>query len=204
MRSSLVNRPQTFVLKGGPQSGKTTIMRAIEAEFGDTIITVPETATALLTHLWPQIEREAAHHDAWVQTLQSGIFHTQLALEELAQIRGLSEGVAMIAFDRGVFDNAGYLGISGAQLAARFDRSLEELMSHYDLVIHLDTLAVTQPESFGSASNLARYETAEEAVSVDEKIWQAYADHPNQVRVAAKADFSEKRDTVIELVRGLL
>ncbi len=171
---------KSFVLKGGPQSGKSTILRELERVLGDQIIVVPEVATVLLTHLWPKRELVGLKNDMWMQTLQHGIFHTQQGLERLARSRAQAGGQKLIGHDRGVFDNAGYL------------------------VIHLDTLAKLHPEQFGSETNEARYETPEEAIQVDEQIWCAYEEHPHQVRISACDDFAAKTQQVVDLVQALL
>jgi predicted ATPase len=195
---------KTFVLTGGPQSGKTSIMRAIREHFGDRVMIIPEVATALIRELWPAVDPTAEHHTVWVKSLQRGIFHTQLGLEEIARARTLAEQIPLIGQDRGVFDNAAYLQISADELATQFGESKSQLMRSYDLVIHLDTLASISPESFGSATNAARYETAEEAIAVDRRLWKAYADHPNHIRVAASDRLTDKQQHVIELVAMLL
>lgn len=195
---------KSFVLKGGPQSGKSTILRELERVLGDQIIVVPEVATVLLTHLWPKRELVGLKNDMWMQTLQHGIFHTQQGLERLARSRAQAGGQKLIGHDRGVFDNAGYLGITGRELAAMFGADFDELISMYDLVIHLDTLAKLHPEQFGSETNEARYETPEEAIQVDEQIWCAYEEHPHQVRISACDDFAAKTKQVVDLVQALL
>lgn len=195
---------KTFVLKGGPQSGKSTILRELERVFGAQIIVVPEVATVLLTHLWPKRDLVELQNNAWMETLQHGIYHTQLGLERLARSRAEVGGQALIGHDRGVFDNAGYLGISGRELADLFGADFDELMGMYDLVIHLDTLAKLHPEQFGSETNEARYESPEEAITVDDQIWRAYEEHPRQVRIPACDDFAAKTQQVIDLVQALL
>ena len=197
-------RTKSFVLKGGPQSGKSTILRELERVFGEQIIVVPEVATVLLTHLWPKRDLAGLKNDTWMHTLQHGIYHTQLGLGRLAKERAEVSGCSLIGYDRGVFDNAGYLGISGRELAAMFGADFDELMGMYDLVIHLDTLARLHPENFGSETNEARYETPEEAIAVDEQIWRAYEEHPHHVRIVACDDFDAKTQQVVDLVRELL
>ncbi|MCC7543573.1 ATP-binding protein [bacterium] len=197
-------KTKTFVLKGGPQSGKSTILKRIEQVYGDRIIVVPEVATVLLTHLWPKRDLVDLQTGAWMDTLQHSIFHTQQGLERLARVRAQTGGQVLIGHDRGVFDNAGYLGITGRELARMFGANFDELMGMYDLVIHLDTLAKLYPEQFGSETNEARYETVDEAIAVDERIWQAYAEHPHQVRIAATDDFEAKVAEVMRYIDGLL
>jgi dephospho-CoA kinase len=42
-----------IVLTGGPCAGKTSCLRAIRAEFGEQVVTVPEVATLLLNNGFP-------------------------------------------------------------------------------------------------------------------------------------------------------
>ena len=197
-------QPKKFVLKGGPQSGKTTLFRTIKRHFGEEVLFFPEVASVLLGDLWPKIERDADYHKIWLSTLQRGIFHSQRGLEELALSMATTKGIPLIGHDRGVFDSAGYLGVSGRELASIFDESFEEMMSRYDLVIHLDTIATLHPKDFGNATNAARYESAEEAIAVDERIWHAYDGHPHHIRIPACEDFETKQTQVLSLITGLL
>lgn len=198
-----MNQPRSFVLNGGPQSGKSTLFRLLEEALGRQLLYYPEVASVLLGDLWPTVNREASYHPAWVRTLQRGIFHTQRGLEELAQAVAAADNIPLIGHDRGVFDNAGYLGVTGRELAKYFGESFDGLMSNYDLVIHLDTLATIDPGAFGNDTNATRYETPEEAVLLDERIWNAYEGHPHHVRIPATDDFSEKIATVFELITAL-
>lgn len=195
---------KTFVLTGGPQSGKTSVMRALDDHFGDSLVCIPEVATPLIRELWPEIQPAAPSHELWVDTLQRGIFHTQLGLEEIAQACANSENRALIGQDRGAFDGAAYLRISPRELAERFGESYSSLMGRYDLVIHLETQARIQPTSFGANTNTARFEHVNDAIGLDERLWQAWADHPHHVRVGATSDFAAKQSEVIGHVTSLL
>lgn len=195
---------KTFVLTGGPQSGKTSVMRALQHHFGDSLICIPEVATPLIRELWPTADPASDSHALWVDTLQRGIFHTQLGLEEIAQARAIAENRNLIGQDRGAFDSAAYLQISPRELAQRFGESYSNLMSRYDMVIHLETQARIQPTSFGASTNTARFEHVDDAVDLDERLWQVWADHPHHVRVDATSDFTAKKSEVIRLVTNLL
>lgn len=193
-----------FVLTGGPQSGKTSAMRALQTHFGTKLLCLPEVATPLIRELWPEAQPNSANHDVWVKSLQRGIFHTQLGLEEIARARAASENYQLIGQDRGVFDNAAYLRITGRELADQFGESYSHLMSQYHLVIHLETQARSAPASFGSATNSARFETAEAALELDDRLWEAWCDHPHHVHVPAGEDMATKIESVLNLVEQLL
>lgn len=197
-------KAKTFVLTGGPQSGKTSVMRALQDHFGDSLVCVPEVATPLISALWPEVRPDSPSHEVWVDTLQRGIFHTQLGLEEITQARATAEHRDLIGQDRGVFDGAAYLQIDPRELADRFGESYSNLMSRYDLVIHLETQARMSPDSFGSETNSARFETSAMAIEIDELLWLSWADHPHHVRVKASSDFVKKQSDVIDLVASLL
>lgn len=195
--------PRRFVLKGGPQSGKTSLFARIKQEFGDQVLFFPEVASILLAQLWPAANLDLVYHQDWRRTLQRGVFHTQRGLEEFAYAQACAESIPLIGHDRGVFDNAGYLRISGRELAEYFGEDFDSLMANYDIVIHLDTIATLHPEQFGSDTNAARYETSEEAIALDERIWQAYIEHPKHIRIPATEDFDAKCALVMELLRSL-
>ncbi len=198
-----MNQPKTFVLTGGPQSGKSTIFQLIQYLFPGAVLVYPEVATILLGHLWPTVNPTAPYHATWVKSLQRGVLNTQLGLEELAHAVANHEGQELIGYDRGVLDNAAYLGETGRSFARLMNESWSDFIGRYDMVVHLETIARVHPEEFGSATNETRYETATQAVKLDELIWQAYDGHPNHIRIPATNDFDTKCNHVLELIAEL-
>ena len=54
----------------------------------------------------------------------------------------------------------------------------------YDAVIHLVTAANGAPEFYTSENNVARYETVEMAVDVDNNLQKSWTGHPHHIVIA--------------------
>jgi predicted ATPase len=177
-----------IVLTGGPGAGKTAILELIRLFFCPHLLRLPEAAGILFKGGFPRdgtiMRRQAA---------QRAIFHVQRELEFSA-----SEGNhAIILCDRGTVDGAAYWRGDGDLWSAVGTTRGAEL-SRYDAVIHLRTPGATNGYDH---SNPLRIETAEEALSVDEHIAEAWAGHPRLWTVEATTDFLTKAAQTINLLR---
>src|SRR5690242_13509867 len=101
---------QKLVLTGGPCAGKTSCLLALKARFGGDILTVPESATLLLSGGVPPPghERIRCPMDEWVRAFQGAILATQQGIEDSFERVARDCGVRLIVCDRGVLDGAAY------------------------------------------------------------------------------------------------
>ena len=183
-----------IVLTGGPAAGKTTLISRILKEFksedGWKVITIPETATELISGFgfgpFPNCMS--------MEDFQFFVIEDQLHKERLAlrAAQTVPEEKVLIVYDRAVLDDKAY--ISDEQFAvtlAHFGRTEAELLRGYDAVLHLVTCAKGAEYAF-NYGNAARYESIEEARDLDDRTLRAWQGHPNLHVVDNSGTFEDK------------
>lgn len=159
----------SFVLTGGPCSGKTTGLSIIEQELksrGYYVLIIPETATELIsTGIRP------FGNSLDLLTFQKILFKKQLNKEKLYQevAKLIPSDKIVILHDRGLIDNKSYITNEQFQkLLSLFSMNEVEARDRYDAVFHLVTAANGAEEFYTLANNAARTETIEEARRLDQ------------------------------------
>ncbi len=188
-----------IVLTGGPCAGKTKIFNRLKEEFSESMVFIPEVATMIMENGYKM--EGSSPSDEWVHKFQSAIFLNQMRVEEEARKEAEARGLSVILCDRGAADGFGYTPGGGEVFCKINDVDPKEVISRYDMVLHLESRAIGDPDSYGNKSNVHRREGAEEAIAVDEAIWSAWKDHPNHIRVHFEGTIDEKYIKVSKLIR---
>lgn len=159
----------SFVLTGGPCSGKTTGLSTIEQELssrGYYVLIVPETATELIsTGIRP------FGNSLDLLTFQKILFEKQLFKETLYQevANLIPSDKIVIVHDRGLIDNKSYITKEQfEELLSFFSMNEVEARDRYDAVFHLVTAANGAEEFYTLANNAARTESPQDARKLDE------------------------------------
>lgn len=172
-----------IAVTGGPGAGKTTIWRSVADAHKERIVAVPEVATLLLTHVFPQPRNELERH-----ALQRSIFSVQKDLEALYESRSNADQVLLC--DRGTPDGAGYWPTGPDAFFAAMEAQWENELARYDAVIFLETAAA------GGLSiadgNAVRVEDHAAAVAIDRNIHAVWSRHPRFHHITHERDFSMK------------
>jgi len=198
-----------IVLTGGPCAGKTTVLSEIEKHFHDNgykVFVVHESATELISGgITP-------HNDGLgMNKFQKLIFRYQYQKEELynrAVIETREENVVVI-YDRGLLDNKAYISdIEFVEILNEFSLELgnvfteDDILSRYDMVIHLVTSAGNR--GYSLANNKARYEDEEQAILLDRRTMSCWLNHGNLHIVDSTENFEDKINVVLGLVDNCL
>ena len=195
-----------IVVTGGPCGGKTTALDELSKllrSYGYTVYVVSEVATELISDgIRPFGDNKLSVYD-----FQSLIVDSQIAKEKIrreAALKCPNDNVAIL-YDRGVHDNKAYLSNPDfLEVISKRGYSEPELLSRYDLVIHMMTAAIGKEEYYTLENNNARTETVEEARASDKKTMEAWKDHPNLKIVSNDTLFNEKVERVKNIIRGYL
>lgn len=188
---SAAHAPKRIVLTGGPGAGKTAVLELVRQYFCQHVIVLPESAGILFGGGFPR--GIAADERACAQR---AIFHVQRELETWAWAH---DGSAIVLCDRGTVDGAAYWPGPGT-LWSSVGTTREDEMRRYDAVIHLRTPGLPAYNH----SNPLRVETVAEAALIDERITEAWADHPRRFVVASTDDFLHKAHSALAIIRELL
>jgi len=188
-----------IVLTGGPCSGKTTFTsraQQVLAERGYRVIIDHESATDLITG-------GISPATLGMYEFQKYCVALQLKKEELCYKAAteISGDKVIILIDRGIFDDMAYVGEKAfREILKEFDMVPEEINERYDMVVHLVTSAKGKEEAYTFANNAARYETIDEARTMDDMALEAWKTHPNRVIIGNETIFEIKMIKAIQSV----
>ena len=193
-----------IVVTGGPCGGKSTAIDWIRKAFthrGYTVLSVPETATELITG---GVAPWTCGSSFDYQNVQ---FRLQIEKEKIFSqaARTMAAEKVLIVCDRGIMDNKAYMDDSEfAQLLEFFHTNEDEILNAYDAVFHLVTAAKGAQEFYTLANNAARTETVEEAIALDERLVSAWMGHPHLRVIDNSTDFEGKMTRLINAVSSFL
>ena len=195
-----------IVLTGGPAAGKTTLISRILKEFkqedGWKVITIPETATDLISCFgigpFPGCMS--------MLDFQYYVIEDQLHKERLAlrAAEAVPEEKVLVVYDRALFDDKAYISDEEFRtVLAHFGKTEEEVLAGYDTVLHLVSCAKGAEFAY-NYGNAARYETVERAREIDDNTIRAWSGHPSLQIIDNSVDFEDKINRAIAAIYRVL
>jgi CYTH domain-containing protein/predicted ATPase len=189
-----------IALTGGPCAGKSEVLEALKAEFGDKLYVLSEVATQLLEVPYEQggvgiPGKDVDWSQEWQDSFQRQIIEKQLEKEMLlTQIASLDQEGAVLLCDRGVLDGAAYTDGGREKFLKQHKLELEKCFELYDAVIHLNSLATDNPKMYEDLlhTNPSRFEDGETARALDESIARAYSGHEALIRISTQPTIEDK------------
>lgn len=184
---SVRHTPKRVVLTGGPGAGKTAVLELIRQSFCVHVKVLPEAAGIIFGGGFPRrTEGET------LRAAQRAIFYVQRELEAAA----MAETAAVVLCDRGTVDGLAYWP-GPEDLWDTVGTSLANQIARYAAVIHLRT--PTEATGYNHENPL-RIETAAEASVIDDKIAQAWSEHPRRFVVEPAESFIKKAAQALEFL----
>ena len=196
-----------IVLTGGPAGGKTTLISRILHEFkqedGWRVITVPETATELISGFGIRPFGGCMSMLAFQDFVIADQIHKEQLALKAAEV--VDEENILIIYDRALMDDKAYISDEEfAGVIARFDgRTEETVLANYDAVIHLVTCAKGAEFAY-NLENAARTESLEYAREMDDRTLRAWSGHPNLRIIDNSENFEEKMNRAIREIYRVL
>lgn len=202
----MVKNIRRIVLTGGPAAGKTTlisrILKELKREDGWRVITIPETATDLISGFGIKPFDDCVS----MEDFQFFVTEDQLHKEKMA-LKGaemVPEENVLIVYDRAVIDNKAYITDEQFRLTlAHFGLTEDEVLARYDAVIHMVSCAKGAEFAF-NYGNVARYETIDVAREKDDMVLRAWSRHPNLHIIDNDRDFENKINRAMAVVMTLV
>ncbi|MDB4991298.1 MAG: hypothetical protein JWN04_6476 [Myxococcaceae bacterium] len=172
-----------IAVTGGPGAGKTTLWRELSQRHAGRVVPVPEVATLMFRHVFPQVHGEAERH-----AVQRAIFHVQRELECVHEGRSARDQILLC--DRGTVDGGGYWPQGHQAFFEAMATCWEDELARYDAVLFLETAA--QGGLAIDAGNAVRTEDLATAVSIDGRLRDVWACHPRFLHVPHAVQFADK------------
>ncbi len=191
----MAKRITKVVLTGGPAAGKTTLISRILKEFeqddGWRVITIPETATELISGFGIKPFGGCMSMLEFQDFVIADQLHKEKLALDAAQL--VPEENVLLLYDRALMDDKAYVSDEDfARVLARFGgRTEERVLKNYDLVLHLITCAKGAEFAY-NLGNAARTESIEYAREMDDRTLRAWSAHPNLRIIDNDVNFSSK------------
>lgn len=195
----------SFVITGGPCSGKTTALSTLDQELksrGYYVLIVPETATELIsTGIKPCGD--------YLNSLEFQYMIVEKQIEKETLYRKAAEMLPyneiVILHDRGIMDGKSYVSPTEFNLLlADFGLTIVDATDRYDAVFHLVTAANGAEEAYTTSNNSARTETPEEARKLDELGIANWTGHQHLHIIDNSTDFEGKKRRLLNAVYSSL
>lgn len=192
-----------IVLTGGACGGKSESLLFIKEYFsklGYDVYIVNEMATILILG-------GITAQKVGGKNFQELVIRMQLEIQKTYEKAiSLSENNKnLIIFDRCPIDAMMFINREEFdEIANKFETTYENIVNSYDGIIHMEAVAKTFPELYTSQNNKARRDEGEHTVETDNKLLEAYREHPNRVIIGSYKDFNEKIKKMIEEIEKIL
>ena len=189
-----------IVLTGGPAAGKTSLISRILKEFkqenGWRVITIPETATDLISGFGIKPFGNCVSMLAFQDFVIADQIHKEKLALQAAEI--VPEDNILIIYDRALMDDKAYISDEEfARVISRFDgRTEQSVLANYDAVLHLVTCAKGAEFAY-DLGNTARTESLEYAREMDDRTLRAWQGHPNLKIIDNSVNFQDKLQRAI-------
>ncbi len=193
------DRPVIIALAGASATGKSTLLEAIEATFGEQVICVPEVARLIRKHLKKQ---PTSADDVW--EMQVGIFKIHRIYSGVYESHAKSNHIPIIVYDRTAFDGLPYLipcltHVSYADAVEAFERLCQIPRSEWDTYYdHLFFLGMpSEQEYLERRPTGAPYPVARRR---GEWLFELWKGHPGLVCVPYDGDFELTKAFVLNAI----
>lgn len=196
---------KTVVITGGPCAGKTSVASHIDRALGSDVLIVPDVAKHLQQVFpRPEMQRDTGSKLAVMRHLRTAAAQVQGELESayLAVARKLE--VRLIICDGGLLDSAAYWPEGVGNFLSALNVHKEELCAGYRAIIHLQSLAASQPRLYDELSRQHRRPPLSEAQLADQIIRRVWSSHDNYEFVTTNVTEDQLQQKVTERIRALL
>ncbi len=188
-------KKKKIAFTGGPNSGKSSIIKIAKQVFGRKVEIAPEAATILWGGGYPRKDDSPIH----VEQAQKIIYHMIGELEELVEKTSDCE---IILCDRFSLDGFAFWpsGLDGF-LKTNGNSSVKKEFAKYDAVIYLPS---PTDEKCYCNNNNTRTEDVKESLAIDKRIYDVCKKHHNFYKIENPNDYKSKTEQVLKILAEIL
>ena len=190
------------VLTGGPGGGKSVILSQLAPALQPLkIMTVGEVPTFLALALPNFLDISAKQAEAF-DHFQQALLRLEIATKKECRQLGRNLDVDIIVFDRSEIDAEFFWGAEKLRRALQKEGiSREEVLSSYDLILHLQSVAVTEPEQLRRAdNNPIRSSDPHHAQEAEKKAWETWEKEGAQL-IPSQKNLEDKTAAVAKAIK---
>ncbi len=192
-----------IVLTGGACGGKTESLPFIKEHFsklGYDVYVVNEMATILILGGITAPKVGGKNFQELVIRMQLEIQKTYKRAISLSE-----DNKNLIIFDRCPIDAMMFIDREEFdEIVGKFNTTYDNILNSYDGIIHMEAVAKKFPELYTSDNNKARRDEGQHTIETDNRLLEAYKNHPKRIIVNSCKDFNEKIKIVIEQIEKML
>ena len=190
-----------IVLTGGPCAGKSSSLELIKnyiSDLGYLVLVINESATELINSGIKPFGNDSVSMSEFQEiVLNYQLYKEKLVLDTIEKYYKGREIV--ILYDRGIVDYKAYVGEEEyIKLLNKYSLNERDILDGFDLVIFLETAA--KSSGYMLENNNARSENSNEAIDLDNKLYDAWKIHKNFYKIKSNYDFSIKQNEIIKIV----
>lgn len=192
-----------IVLTGGACGGKTESLPFIKKHFSDLgydVYVVNEMATILILG-------GITAQKVGGKNFQELVIKMQLEIQKTYERAiSLSENNKnLIIFDRCPIDAMMFIDREEFdEIVNKFNTTYEDILNSYDGIIHMEAVAKKFPKLYTSDNNEARRDEGLHTIETDNRLLEAYKNHPKRIMVNSCKDFNEKIKNIIKQIEEML
>lgn len=194
---------KSVVLTGGPCAGKTSMVPIVEEWCklnGIRLFKIPEIASMYISS---GIDPRGLEINV-MSTINRAFMRTQMDIENVAAqtAKETSKTDSLILCDRAVLDSAAYVPPHAWHFMIHTSgQSTARLLDRYDMVLHLQSVAVDKPELY--QGNSIRTEDVAASAIMDGLTLRAWEAHPEHKLIDNRGDFKTKARSVLGYLEHL-
>ena len=190
-------------LTGGPSTGKTSVINAINKHFsnlGYSVIIVPETATSFIASGIKPFGDNALPPVEFQRLVIQNQLHKERIADKAAELLGSDKTIVIC--DRGALDGIAYVNTEEwANTLENEGVKARDLLTSYDVILYM----LGKSELFTTENNESRYESsAEEALEKGRKVLKSYLSHDNLRVIQPREDIKDKELEVVNIIANML
>lgn len=190
-------------LTGGPSTGKTSVINAINKHFsslGYNVIIAPETATSFIQSGIRPFGDNALPSIEFQRLVIQNQLHNEKICEKASEVLGKDKSI--IICDRGALDGIAYVNEQEwKSILEKEGIHPRDLLTSYDVVLYM----LGKSEIFTTENNKSRYESsADEALEKGKKVLKSYLSHDNLRVIQPREDIKDKELEVINIIANML